>query len=131
APRRSGRVPPAPAGGGGAGICPPATDSGFPLNDSAFDNPVAFRLIIPSASTPRTTVLLIQVSRGRTAMTRPTRAHRPLEVGSAEPNAGRRGQNTHRPVITSSAGSSVSMAATATTTPLARTPPLPPGAFRP
>ena len=46
-------------------------------------------------------MLPIQVSRGRTAMARPARAHSPLEVGSAEPSTGRRGQNTHRPVITS------------------------------
>ena len=66
----------------------------------------------------------IHTARGRTAMRRPTRAQKPLVVGSAEPYAGLTGQNTQRPVITSSAGSSVIIASSATATPIASTGPM-------
>ena len=72
-----------------------------------------------------TTAVPTQTVRGRTAILRPTRAQKPLLVGSAEPKAGRTGQKIHRPKITSSAGSSVIMAASATTTPMASTGPMP------
>ena len=45
-----------------------------------------------------------QTTRGRRAMRPPSRAHRPVAVGSAVPCLGRTGQNSHRPKITSSAG---------------------------
>ncbi len=54
----------------------------------------------------------------------PMRAHRPLVVGSADPYAGFAGQKTQRPVITSSAGSSVIIASSETATPMASTGPM-------
>jgi hypothetical protein len=51
------------------------------------------------------------------------RAHSPRSVGSAEPSVGRRGQNTQRPKMTSSAGNSVIMAHNPTATPMAITGP--------
>src|SRR5215469_7722758 len=74
---------------------------------------------------PSTRAVATQTTRGRTAMPRPTRAHSPREVGSAEPYTGRTGQNTHRPTITSRAGSSVIIASRATATPIASTGPRP------
>ena len=59
------------------------------------------------------------------AIRRPTCAQRPVAVGSAEPNAGRIGQNIQRPKMTSSAGSSVIIASSPTTTPIAATGPRP------
>jgi hypothetical protein len=58
-------------------------------------------------------------------MARPVRAQNPLVVGSSEPKRGRIGQKTHRPVATSRAGRSVSMASSATATPMASTGPMP------
>ena len=53
------------------------------------------------------------------------RPRRRCSVGSAVPKAGRTGQNTQRPQITSRAGSRVSMATRATTMPMAQTGPRP------
>ena len=58
-------------------------------------------------------------------MRRPIRAQKPRAVGSGEPYPGLAGQNTQRPVITSSAGSSVIIASSATPTPMASTGPRP------
>ena len=69
--------------------------------------------------------MVIQTIRGRTAMRRPVRAQKPRVVGSAEPYPGLAGQNTQRPVITSSAGSSVIIESRATPTPIASTGPRP------
>ena len=66
--------------------------------------------IRPSQAQARSTAVVTQTARGRMAMRRPTRAHKPRVVGSAEPYRGRSGQKTHRPTITSRAGSSVIMA---------------------
>jgi hypothetical protein len=69
--------------------------------------------------------VLTQTIRGREAMPRPTRAQKPAVVGSAEPYFGLIGQNTQRPQITRSAGSSVIIASSATPTPMASTGPRP------
>ena len=67
----------------------------------------------------------IQTARGRTEIRVPTFAHRPEAVGSGEPNAGRLGQKTHRPTMTSRAGSSVIITSRVTATPIASTGPRP------
>ena len=66
-----------------------------------------------------------QTERGRRDTRVPTRAQKPVAVGSGEPNPGRFGQNTQRPQITSSAGSSVVITASAAMMPTARTGPRP------
>src|SRR5688500_12267945 len=72
-----------------------------------------------------TAVVMTHTRRGRTAIASPIFAHTPVSVVSAEPNAGRRGQNTHRPTITSSAGSSVTITRNVIPTPIAVTGPSP------
>jgi hypothetical protein len=52
------------------------------------------------------------------------RAHTPFSVWSAEPYDGRTGQKTQRPTITSSAGSSVTIAMRPTAIPIARPGPM-------
>ena len=69
--------------------------------------------------------MTIQVSRGPRAMRWPTRAQMPVSVWSGEPYVGRTGQKIHRPKMTSSAGSSVSITTSATTMPTAATGPRP------
>jgi hypothetical protein len=88
-------------------------------------SPLAFSPISPRAIAPRTRAVVTQTTRGRTAMRRPIRAQKPRAVGSGEPYVGLAGQNTQRPVITSSAGSSVIIASRATPTPMASTGPRP------
>ena len=70
-------------------------------------------------------VVTSQTARGRTEMRRPTFDQNPVWVGSGERNAGRLGQKTQRPVITSSAGSSVIITSRVTPTPIAATGPRP------
>ena len=67
----------------------------------------------------------IHTARGRTATRLPTRAQKPCAVGSAEPKVGRLGQNTQRPVMTSIAGSSVTITSSVMATPIAFTGPRP------
>ena len=81
--------------------------------------------IRPSVATASSTAVTIHTGRGRRAMRLPIRAHGPRLVGSSEPYRGRSGQNTQRPVMTSSAGSSVIMASRPTPTPIAATGPSP------
>jgi hypothetical protein len=76
---------PAPAGKWAASTVSPMTESGCPRKDCALVRPLAFRPVSPSASTPRTTAVVTQTSRGRGAMAQPTRAHSPRSVGSGEP----------------------------------------------
>ncbi len=101
----------------------PATESGVCRNPCAVVRPLALSPVRPSAIAPRITAVTTQTSRGRIAIRRPTRAQNPLVVGSSVPYAGLTGLNTHRPTITSKAGSSVIIAASATTTPIASTGP--------
>ncbi len=54
-----------------------------------------------------------------------TLAQKPDSVGSGEPNAGRLGQKIHRPVMTRSAGSSVTITRYVTAMPTAATGPSP------
>ena len=58
-------------------------------------------------------------------MERPTRAQKPSDVGSALWKAGRLGQKTHLPQMTSRAGSRVTMTTNVTATPMAATGPMP------
>ena len=116
--------PPPPGKCCSSTVCP-ITESGWPRNDWALVRPLAFSPVRPRAIAPSTSAVVTQTIRGRGAMPLPTRAHSPREVGSAEPKAGRTGQNTHRPVITSRAGSSVIIASRATATPMASTGPMP------
>ena len=76
---------PAPAGKLRSSTCWPTTELGCPRNDSALVRPLAFRPSEPRASAPSTTAVVIQTTRGRTAMDRPTRAQTPRVVGSADP----------------------------------------------
>ncbi len=103
----------------------PTTESGLLVKVPELLMPSALRLNMPSASAPRASAVPAQTSRGRRAMPPPIRAQTPLSVGSAVPNPGLTGQKTQRPVIVSSAGSSVSMAARATAMPRAQTGPRP------
>ena len=96
----------------------------MPRKEAALDRPLAFRPVRPSAITPSTSAVVTQVTLGRTAIAWPIRAQPPRLAGSAEPNAGRAGQNTHRPQITSRAGSRVSIDSNATPTPMASTGPM-------
>src|SRR6516164_11165119 len=66
----------------------PTTESGCPRKDCALVRPLAFRPVRPRARMPRSTAVVIQVSRARGAMVQPTRAHRPRVVGSGEPYVG-------------------------------------------
>ena len=63
--------------------------------------------------------------RGRGAIRVPTLAQKPVVVGSSLPNDGRCGQKIQRPVITSSAGSSVIITSSPTPIPIAATGPSP------
>ena len=62
---------------------------------------------------------------GAAAMRRPMRDQKPPRVGSVEPGCGTAGQKIQRPKISSSAGKRVSMASSATATPIAATGPRP------
>ena len=101
------------------------TESGWPRNAALLDSPLASRVNSPSAMTPSASAVPTQTVRGRLEMLRPVCAQKPLAVGSTEPYAGRFGQNTQRPQITSNAGSSDSIAHSAMNTPIARTGPIP------
>ena len=114
---------PAPAGKWRASAASPVTASGLVRKESLDCRPLASTWVVPRASAPRTTAVTTQTSRGRGAMRWPIRAHRPCSVGSGEPRVGRRGQNTQRPKMTSSAGNKVSMANSPTATPMAITGP--------
>ena len=114
---------PAPAAKWRASTASPVTASGLVRKESLLCRPLASRPVVPRASSPRTTAVTTHTSRGRRATRWPIRAHRPRSVGSADPRVGRRGQNTQRPTMTSSAGSSVSMAPSPTATPMAITGP--------
>ena len=65
--------------------------------------------------------------RGLGAMRLPTRAQKPVLVGSGDPNVGRLGQKIQRPQITSRAGSRVTITRKVTAMPTARTGPMPGG----
>ena len=84
-----------------------------------------FSVSTPRAHTASAAVVITQTLRGRGAIQAPTRAQKPVEVGSGEPKSGRFGQNTQRPQITSRAGSSVIMASSPTPMPMAQTGPIP------
>ena len=114
---------PSPAGKWRASAASPVTASGSVRNESLDCRPLASSWVTPRAMTPSTTAVTIQTCRGRRAMRWPIRAHRPRSVGSAEPSSGRRGQNTQRPTMTSSAGNRVIMANRPTATPMAITGP--------
>src|SRR6266540_3253727 len=117
---------PAPAGKCRASTCSPRTESTTLVNDCALVRPCAFRSVIPRASPPSTSAVTTQTTRGRRAMPPPTRAHRPVAVGSAEPYRGLTGQKIHRPHSTRMTSSS------ATTTmigPYSSTPSMPLNAF--
>ena len=79
----------------------------------------------PRHATASNADVMTQTRRGRGAIARPTRAQMPDWVGSGDPNDGRRGQNTQRPVITSRAGSSVTITTNVTAMPMAATGPSP------
>ena len=66
-----------------------------------------------------------QTRRGRGAMRWPTRAQKPLVLGSSEPNVGRLGQKTHRPQMTRRAGSRVTITRNVTAMATALTGPSP------
>ena len=114
---------PAPAGKCRSTTRWPTTESGVLRNPSAVVRPLDFSPRSPSAIAPRITTVVTQTTRGRRAIRSPVRAQNPRAVGSSDPNVGRAGQNTHRPQATSSAGSSVIIAAKATTMPMASTGP--------
>ena len=97
---------------------------------SSDERPVASSSKSPRHATARTAAVPIQTLRARGAIQRPTLAHQPDDVGSGEPNAGRFGQNTHLPTITSSAGSRVTITRKVTATPIALTGPRPAVEFR-
>jgi hypothetical protein len=121
---------PVPAGKCLLITCSPTTESGVVVNASALVRPSAFRERVPKATAPSTTLAATQVSRGRRAIATPTRAHKLVWVWSGVPKDGRIGQNTHRPQITSRAGSKVSMASTPTPMPIAATGPRPEVEFK-
>src|SRR5256884_7171632 len=108
-----------------ASTASPTTESGVVRKDSLSVNPVASNRNTPSATVPSASDVTSQTARGRRAMTAPARAHIPVALGSTEPYRGRTGQNTQRPTVTNSAGSSVSMTTTVTTMPIAATGPKP------
>lgn len=87
--------------------------------------PLALSDTRPTQQAPSASAVPTQTFRGRCPIQPPTCAQLPVFVGSAVPYAGRTGQNTQRPQITSSAGSSVSIASSATATPIAQTGPSP------
>ena len=116
---------PAPAGKCWASAASAVTDCGCPRNDCAVVSVPTLKPIRPSDATASRTAVTDQTARGRCEMSRPTRAQKPRRVGSSLPNLGRTGQNTHRPTITSRAGSSVIMASRPTPMPIAATGPSP------
>ena len=69
--------------------------------------------------------MTIQTARGRGRIRAPTCAHSPVSLGSGLPSAGRTGQNTQRPQMTSRAGSRVMSTMRVTPTPMAETGPRP------
>src|SRR5260370_23100852 len=105
---------PAPAGKWLASTVSPTTESGWPRKACALVRPLAFSPVSPSARTPSTTAVVIHTILGRGAMARPTRAHTPRVVGSAEPEACPTGQKTHRPTLTHKAGNKEAIASRAT-----------------
>ncbi len=103
----------------------PTIESGFPVNASALLMPSARSWIRPSEQTTRAAAVALQTIRGRRAIRRPARAHRPLSMRSGAPKCGMAGQNIQRPKITSRAGNRVVIASRATATPIAATGPRP------
>ena len=80
----------------------------------------------PRHRTSRPAVVAIQTTRGRTEMRSPIRRQKPwVSSVPASPTCGMNGQNARRPVIDSSAGSSVSMLSIASAMPTAHTGPMP------
>ena len=116
---------PPPAGKCAASTSAPTTESGLLTNACAAVSPLAFMPVAVNATAPRITAVTIHTSLARLATALPTRAHSPPLVGSALPNAGRAGQKIHRPKITSSAGSRVSIASSPMPMPIALTGPSP------
>ena len=116
---------PAPPGKCWASTCSAAIEAGVPRYDWALVSGPTLKPIRPSQAQARSTAVVTHTVRGRTAMRRPTLAQKPRMVGSSEPYRGRSGQKTHRPVITSRAGSSVIMASSPTAMPIAATGPRP------
>src|SRR3954468_8146707 len=103
----------------------PTTESTVLRNASLLVRPVACRSSAPNANAASTTAVPTQTRRGCREIAVPTRDHTPVVVGSAEPSAGRFGQNTQRPQQTSNAGSSVIIDNRAISTPIAATGPRP------
>ena len=116
---------PAPPGKCAASTFSPSIEGCVPRNDSSVVRPVAFSATMPRHATARIADVPIQVARGRRSMRPPTRAQKPCSDGSSSPSFGARGQKIHRPHVTRSAGSRVSMTSTATPTPTAATGPRP------
>src|SRR6478735_3234753 len=91
--------------------------------ESSVERPAVSRVNSPKQATSSTPAVIVQTRRGRGAIRLPTFDHRPVVLGSAEPNAGRLGQNIQRPKITSRAGSRVTITRNVTAIPTARTGP--------
>ena len=115
---------PAPAGKCSASTFSPTTESGVPGERLGLGEPVAFSLTTSERQDAEEQGGGDPHGRGRAAMRSPP-GPEAAGVGSAEPYGGTRGQKTQRPVITSSAGSSVIMASRPTATPIAATGPRP------
>ncbi len=95
------------------------------MNVPAVLRPLALSETRPTQQAASASAVPIHTLRGRCPIHAPTCAQLPVFVGSAVPYPGRTGQNTQRPKITSSAGSRVSIATSATSTPIAQTGPRP------
>src|SRR3954447_484790 len=116
---------PAPAGKCRAETVSPTTESGVPRNEPLLVSPLACRSSSPNDATARITAVATQTRRGCRLIAVPVRAQKPVGVGSCVPTFGFAGQNTHRPQVTSSAGSSEIIEHRAITTPIAATGPRP------
>ncbi len=116
---------PAPAGKCCASTASALIDCGVPRNDWAVVSVPTLKPMRPRDAQARSSAVTTQTRRGCRAIIRPTRAQKPCVVGSSVPNLGRTGQKTHRPQITSRAGSSVIMASRPSAMPIAATGPSP------
>jgi hypothetical protein len=116
---------PAPAGKCCASTVSAVIDWGCPRNDWAVVSVPTLKPMRPREARARSSAVTTHTRRGCRAIIRPTRAQTPCAVGSSVPNRGRTGQNTHRPQITSRAGSSVIMASRPRKMPIAATGPSP------
>src|SRR2546430_13437422 len=101
---------PEPAGKYVASTFCAAMDGGVPRNASAVVIVPNLNPIIPAAPAPSRMAVTTHTIRGRRLMLRPPRDQIPRLVGSGLPNPGLAGQKIHRPKITRTAGSSVTMA---------------------